>query len=82
VIYPDNGPSYGKTIIQVTGSNFDNEVACLIDDIEVDPVIVSSTFILCEAPAHRPGTVDFELSFAGGVYQTTTFSKFTYYNDI
>ena len=68
---------------EVFGNSFDDQAYCLLDGIVIKPIIVNSTFILCQSPAHKAGLdYSFELEFNDFVYQKNVGLSYSYYNDV
>ncbi|ETI40268.1 hypothetical protein F443_14283, partial [Phytophthora nicotianae P1569] len=69
-IYPNSSGEMANTWIRVTGENFPRltTLSCLFGSVDAKTVSaewVSDKLVLCRAPEHRPGTVDFGFSING-----------------
>lgn len=79
-VQPGQGPVEGGTNVTVVGSNFNktSTISCKFGDIEIPGKYVSSSEILCVAPAVRdPGYVDLMISLYPGLYSSPV--KYLYY---
>lgn len=58
-IRPHNGPSNGGTNLEIMGSGFQTKdiASCRFGAIEIEARVVSDSVIICNTPAHIPGSV-------------------------
>ena len=42
-IWPDFGPTAGGTLVLVNGVDFDSDAYCYLNDVQIKPIIISTT---------------------------------------
>ena len=61
-VYPPYGVVEGNTVVTVTGENFEANMKCRFDGIEVLATVFNVTTLLCTTPAHGFGDVELDVT--------------------
>jgi len=83
-ISPDHGNIVGKTVVTVTGINFEGLYECKFDNTVVAATVINSTTLTCVSPQGNPNARSVPVEVSSLVYATYTTDnvQFTYEGDI